>query len=247
MTEEEARLILQSYRSGEEDDDPQVAEALHKATESPEMTRWLAEEQAFDRAIAAHLEAVPAPFGLKTRILATNAPKASRGWLPWFATLTAAAVAFLLLAQGAGWWRTSKQVAGSPAEYAREMASFIQLSPSLEMQSNNLGEIKNWLQKRNMAPMKVPAQLAALAPVGCRILSFREQDVTLICFRREGDRLAHLFTVNRAALPNVKPGDKPIFENEKGWMTATWAEGDQVYMIAMQGGRAAIEKYLPDA
>jgi hypothetical protein len=31
------------------------------------------------------------------------------------------------------------------------------------------------------------------------------------------------------------------------WMTACWAEGDQVYMIALKGDRAALEQYLPGA
>ncbi len=53
--------------------------------------------------------------------------------------------------------------------------------------------------------------------------------------------------VNRAAIPNMKPGAKPNFANEHGWLTATWAEKDRVYMIAMQGGRAEIERFLPNA
>ena len=119
--------------------------------------------------------------------------------------------------------------------------------PPLAMESNDLGEIKSWLAQKETLPLKVPARLAALAPIGCRILSFRSHDVTLICFHREGKRLAHLFSIDRAAMPKMKPGDKPIFANEHGWMTATWAEGDRVYMIAMQDGRAEIEQYLPRA
>ena len=79
MTEQEARFILQSYRPGGEDkDDPQFAEALREAERNPELARWLAEEQAFDCAVAAQLAALPAPFGLKTRILAQAAPRSGR-------------------------------------------------------------------------------------------------------------------------------------------------------------------------
>ncbi len=81
MNEQEARLILQAYRPGADPDDPQVADALQEAARNPELARWFAEEQAFDRAIAAHLGNVPAPFGLKTRILAQLAPPAApRRW-----------------------------------------------------------------------------------------------------------------------------------------------------------------------
>ena len=74
MDEQEARLILQAYRPGTEDQtDPQFAEALRASATNPELARWWAEEQAFDRAIATQLDSVPAPFGLKTRLLAQAA------------------------------------------------------------------------------------------------------------------------------------------------------------------------------
>ena len=97
MNEQEARLILQAYRPGADPDDPEVAAALQEAARNPELARWFAEEQAFDRAIAAHLGNVPAPFGLKTRILAQLGSaggatpmelgsKASRGGRPPFSS-----------------------------------------------------------------------------------------------------------------------------------------------------------------
>ena len=245
MTEQEARLILQAYRPGVDRDDSQIDAALEEAARNPELGRWLAEEQAFDRAIAAHLEAIPAPLGLKTRILANHASPAG----PWRWNLTAAlaAVAALLflVAQLVSLYRASTPASARIPEYSREMASFIQLPPPLEMESHDLGEIKGWLGKKQATPMDVPPRLAALQPVGCRVLSFRGEKVTLICFRRGGDRLAHLFVVDRAALPKMKPGGKPVFADANGWATASWAEKDHVYMIAVQGNRAAVERYLP--
>ena len=88
----------------------------------------------------------------------------------------------------------------------QEMVSFIRLNPPLEMKSHDLGAIKGWLAKAAL-PTEVPPGLAALEPLGCRLLSFRGHDVALICFQREGDRLAHLFVVDRAAMPKMKPGD----------------------------------------
>jgi hypothetical protein len=248
MDEQEARLILQAARPGDQDrNDPEIAAALQAVASNPDLGRWFAEEQAFDRVMAAHLKAVPPPYGLKTRILAhaaESAPARKRRWIVGLATAVALVV---LLAAGVSLWRGPQAGASLPADYAREMTSFIRLGLTLEMESNDLGTIKNWVAKKEAAPMKVPAHLAALEPIGCRILSFRGHDVTLICFHREGSRVAHLFVVDRAAIPKMKPGDKPVFANEQGWMTATWAEGDRVYMIAMQGARAEIETYLPNA
>lgn len=245
MDEQQARLILQAYRPGADRDDPQVAEALQAAVRNPELAQWFAEEQAFDRAIAAHLEAVPAPFGLKTRILANAAsPAESRQW-SWAAKLAAVAALLFLLAQIISLFRASAPASTGIPDYAREMVSFVQLAPPLEMESHDLGAIKSWLAKKDAAPMDVPPRLAALRPVGCRVLSFRGQKVALICFQRGGDRLAHLFVVDRAAMPKMKQGEKPVFVDAGGWTTASWAENDRVYMIAVQGDRAAVQGYFP--
>jgi hypothetical protein len=247
VNESEARLILQSCQPGiPGDEDAQIAEALRFVAANPELVRWWDEEQAVDRAIEAKLRSLPEPFGLKTRILAQQIAPRRRLSARWVFGLAAACALLLIGAQIAGLWHP-KAKAHFAADYAREMTSFIRLSPPLEMESDNLGEIQNWLAQKDVETLSVPVRLAALRPVGCRVLSFRGHDVTLICFVREGNRLAHLFTVDRSALPEMKPGGKPLFANENGWMTATWVEGDRVYMVAMQGGRAALEEYLPHA
>jgi hypothetical protein len=113
--------------------------------------------------------------------------------------------------------------------------------------SGNLGRIQGWLQEQHAGAEKVPSRLAALEPVGCRVLSFRGYKVTLICFRRDNGQLAHLFVVDRAAFPNLQPGTAPTFKSEGDWMTATWMEHDRVYMLATEGDRATAEQYLPRA
>lgn len=247
MDEQQARLILQAYLAGAERDDPEVAEALREVAGKPDLARWFAEEQAFDRAMAAHLEAVPAPLGLKTRILANaTAPAQARQW-SWAVKLAAVAALLFLAAQIVSLFRASAAASNRVPEYANEMVSFIQLAPPLEMKSHDLEAIKGWLAQKTVAPMDVPPRLAALQPVGCRMLSFRGQKVALICFRRGEDRLAHLFVVDRAAMPKIKPGDPPVYHDTLGWTSATWAENDRVYMIAVEGDRAAVQRYLPRA
>ncbi len=248
MDEQEARLILQAYSPGEANKgDPHFDEALKEAARNPALARWFAEEQAFDRALAAHLDTMPAPSGLKTRILAQATPPATAGSSRWIIGLAGVAGLLFLLVQVVSLWRAPASGAAALPDYAREMTSFVQLPPPLEMESQNLGAIKNWLAQKEAPPMDVPPHLAALQPVGCRVLSFRGHDVTLICFHRNGNQLAHLFVVDRAAFPELKSGAAPVFAREGEWTTASWMEKDRVYMIAVQGDRAAVQRYLPNA
>ncbi|MEO5753472.1 MAG: hypothetical protein ABIR38_02070 [Chthoniobacterales bacterium] len=246
MDEPQARLILQAYRPGSEENDPEAAEALQMAERDPALGRWLAEEQEFDRAMAAHLEAIPAPFGLKTRILAQGSPAAveSRPW-SWAVKLAGVAALLFLLVQIASFFRPPPPPSAGVGDYASEMVSFIRLSPPLEMASDDLGAIKKWLAKEDIAPPDVPQRLADLRPAGCRILSFRGQKVTLICFKRDDAGLAHLFVVDRTAMPQMKPGDKPVLRQEGDWATATWVEKDSVYLVAAEGGPADVQRFLP--
>lgn len=248
MNEQEARLILQACRPGAQDHgDPQIAEALQVAERSPKLGRWLAEEQAFDRAMAAHLAAMPAPFGLKTRILArATAPATSRP-ARWLVGLAGVAALLFLLAQAVDFWRNAAPDSATLPGYASEMVSFVKLTPPLEMESADLGAIKDWLAQNGTLTPDVPANLAALQPVGCRVLSYRGHKVTLVCFHRGGGKLAHLFVVDRAALPGLKPGAAPSFNKEGEWTAALWAEGDRAYMIAVQGDETAARSYLPSA
>ncbi len=244
MDEEQARLILQAYRPGADRDDPEVAAALQEAARNPELANWFAEEQAFDRAIAAHLESVPAPFGLKTRILAQVAPRATPRRWSWAVKLAGVAALLFLLTQVVSLFRPAAPEVRT-SNYAREMVSFIRLGGSLDMESHDLGKIKEWLSKKEASPGFVPPRLAALQPLGCRLLSFRGQTVTLICFERDKDRLAHLFVIDRTAMPQMKSGAPPVFAGVGDWTTASWVENDRVYMIAVQGDRAAVQHYLP--
>jgi hypothetical protein len=84
--------------------------------------------------------------------------------------------------------------------------------------------------------------------MGCRVLSFRGHKVTLLCFCHGKDNkdIAHLFIVERAALPEMKRDEPPVFAKWGGWMTATWTEHGRVYMIAVRGDREAVETYLPN-
>jgi uncharacterized membrane protein YbaN (DUF454 family) len=248
MDEQQARLILQAYRPGDQDqNDPQFAEALEEMRKNPELARWFAEEREFDLAVAAHLESVAAPYGLKTRILAQARPPATSATSRWAAGLAVVAALLFLFAQIVSLWRESSHPSTALPDYTREMVSFVRLTPPLELESKDLGAIKQWLAQKEMPALEVPARLAALDPVGCRVLSFRGRDVTLICFQRDKKRLAHLFVVDRSALPKLKPGAAPIFSREGDWTTASWAEKDRAYTIAVQGGPDAARRYLPGA
>ena len=247
MTREEAKQILASYRMDDQDRlDARFVEALQQIEKDPDLAYWFTEERAFDRAIAGHLGSIPVPFGLKTHILANMTGRA-RAKFRWLAPLTAAAAAVLLvLALTISVSDSSGQHSDSLTNYEQEMMSFITLPPPLEMESLKIGPIKQWIVQRKAPLADIPAGIAAVETMGCRILSFRGHPVTLICFCH-GHTVAHLLMIDRAALPALKPGNPPVLTSRGGWTTAVWADQGYACMLAVHDGPAAARRYLPHA
>ena len=247
MTKEEAKRILAAYPPGDQDQlDSYFAEALEETQKDPELAQWLSEEREFDHAVAAHLASVPVPFALKTRILATMAPRASRKWR-WLAPIAAAGTAALvLLALVISVSRSSGRGSGELTHYEQEMMSFVKLEPPLEMQSLEIGPIKQWIAERRAPLADIPPGIATIETMGCRILSFRGHSVTLLCFCH-GNTVAHLFMVDRAALPALDSGKPPVLSSQGDWTIATWADQRYVCMVAVHDGPAAARRYLPHA
>jgi hypothetical protein len=245
MTKEEAKKILAAYRPGDQDRlESDFAEALQETARDAELARWFAEEREFDRTVAAHLKSLPVPFGLKTRILASKAPRSATK-SRWVAALAAAAALFLL-AQLINIWRGSGQHYGSLSDYQQEMISFVKLPPPLEFESLEIDPIKQWIAGRKAPLADIPPGVAAVETMGCRILSFRGNPVTLICFCH-GQTVAHLLMVDRSALAAVKPRHPPVLTTQGDWTIATWADQHYACMLAVHDRPAAARRYLPHA
>ncbi|PZR71003.1 MAG: hypothetical protein DLM73_16815 [Chthoniobacterales bacterium] len=241
------RGILSIHRGiDSESDDPCFAEAREKAESDPILGQWWAQEKELDRVIGSKLASVHLPAGLKARLI-------SRPTLParprpaWTRAALLAAACLVALAVLFGSWRGPFQPAVSLADYRDEMVGFIKVDPNLEMKSPDLAQVTDWLQK-NRAPsrLNLPKNLQGLEPIGCRTLRFRGRDVALICFKRKEGSLLHLFVIDRAALPEMAKSSGPEISREGNWMAAGWGDGDEFYLITVQGDRQAIEAYLSD-
>jgi hypothetical protein len=245
MNKDEIRKILAIVRPGGQDAaDPLVASAKESAQKDPELARWFEEQQEFDRKFAEALGEIPIPLGLQTRIMATASERIRQRSL-WPRRIGWAAAAIAVLVTLFSFSRGLFQPAVSLADFRGEMISFIKLAPPLELESRDLERIQTWLGRTDApADVSVPPGLSALEPVGCRVLFFRGQKVTLICFRRGGTKLVHLLVLDHLALQSLRSDGAPVFAQEGEWMTAAWRKKGRIYLLAAQGDRALLERYL---
>jgi hypothetical protein len=251
MNKDEIRKILALVRPGGQDDaDPLLASAKKSAQTDPELARWFEEQQEFDRKFAKAVGGIPIPAGLQTRTMAAASERIRQQSLIrqrslWPRRIGLAAAAIAVLAVLFSTLRGPFQPAVSLADFRGEMISFIKLTPPLELESRDLEQIQTWLSRTDApAEVSIPPGLAALEPVGCRVLFFRGQKVTLVCFRRSGTKLAHLLVLDGLPLRNLLSDGAPVFAQEGEWMTAAWRTKGRIYVLAAQGDRALLERYL---
>ena len=242
MDKNEARSFLSVHRPGENSSDERMAEAEKLAASDPELARWWKEDQELDRAIAGALAAAPVPSDLRARLISPSVARPLRR-TSWRRPALLAAAAIITLAAIFGFWRGPFGSNASLASYREEMVRFISPRPTLGLETADLTRINEFLAKSGApSQFEIPQPLLNLEPVGCQKFRFRGHDVALVCFRREGGKILHLFVINRTALRGFSV--EPQYASTGGWMTATWANGDYGYLLTVQGDQSTTEKYI---
>ena len=252
MDNREAKFILNAYRPGGQDaNDPRFAEALEQARRDPILQRWFDESVAFDAAMTAKLSATPVPSELRESILTgvrITRPETTPGWKTRWRKWAIAAVVLLNATLGILIWHNTRPtpVAGWQLQALDAILSSIARNEShFDLISSNPTDLVRWLQA-NYAPAgkKLPNHLDKLPSIGCKTFFWGGKPVSLICFTLPGGRVIHLVmtTVSTESDRAIKHRAKVIQQGH--WATATWREGDMIYMLALEGSRDELHSYL---
>jgi hypothetical protein len=246
MDNREAKFILNAYRpSGLDADDPCFDDALEQARRDPVLERWFSESIAFDAAMTEKLRDIPAPPDLRENILA--GVKVSRRVRSTFIKWAIAAALFVTAVVGSVIWQNTRPV--HLAEWQRQaldvISALVRQDSSLDLQSRNPDELLAWL-RANHAPaaLKLPDNLGKLSSLGCKAFSPNGTPVSVICFMRPDGGLIHLVATAATPATNRVANVKPTLLRQGKWTTATWREGDMIYMLALEGSPDQLRPYL---
>jgi len=249
MDNREAKFILNAYRPGGQDaNDPRFAEALEQVRRDPILQRWFDESVAFDAAMTEKLFATSVPSDLRESILTgvkiTRAPHWKNRLRKW----AIAAAVVLSATLGVLIWHNARPapVAGWQLQALDAILSSIARNEShFDLISSNPADLVKWLRE-NSAPTgkKLPNNLDKLPSIGCKTFFWHGKPVSLICFTLPEGRAIHLVmtTVSTDSDRAIKDQAKVIQEGH--WATATWREGDMIYMLALDGSRDELRSYL---
>jgi hypothetical protein len=249
MDNREAKFILNAYRPGGQDaHDPRFAEALEQVRRDPILQRWFDESVAFDAAMTEKLFAIPVPSDLRESILTgvkvTRALHRKNRWRKW----AIAAGVVLSTALGVLIWHNTRPVpvAGWQVQALDAILSSIARNESqFDVISSNPADLVKWLRE-NSAPAgkTLPNDLDKLPSIGCKTFFWRGKPVSLICFTLPEGRAIHLVITNVSTDSDLSIKHQAKVIQQGHWATATWREGDMIYMLALEGSPDQLRGYL---
>jgi anti-sigma factor RsiW len=262
MNREEAKLILQVFRSSGADlDDPQFAEALALAKSDSELAAWFADQQKFDALAARAITSAPVPLDLKAKILASVAPAPEKTIeqpvLTWWQNIISlrspvawamAAVIVALLSLVVFWSKPVKM-----EQFADYRAAMIRASANeihhVDMHNDNLGEVEAWLAAHHaLTNFNLPLAMRHSSGLnGCRVLDWHGQMVSMLCFSLDGSKHVDLFVAKLTNLANPPPLGRPEFAQVGQRATASWSAAGKVYLMVGQVDEQFLRECLQHA
>ena len=122
---------------------------------------------------------------------------------------------------------------------------------AMDLATNNPEQIRTYLaQNHAPADFILPAALKQAALAGCAVEGWQGTKVSMICFRTGksvaagGQSDLWLFVVDRASVQDAPAGDAPQFAKVNRLITATWTQGDKLYLLGTEGDEQTIKQYL---
>ena len=246
MNRDEAKYILRSYRlNGRDADDRQFQAALEVLKRDQELREWFSREQVVDLKLSDALRTFPVPPSLRRELLAVCKVVPQRSWWQQNAWISAAAASLALLALLSV--MVIRTVHQRPfAEFHSYIVETASKLDHLDIRTDDLARVREWLRERR-APddFTIPGQLNGKSSVGCRVLVWHGQKVSLVCFEIANNKVAHLFVMDRSVLTNSPEGGVPNIQAVgNGIATAAWSDSKRIYIVALEQGERDLRRLL---
>ena len=249
MNREQAREILGFFRPGSVDEhDSDFAEALAFARSDAGLGVWLDEHCASYETIRSRMRQIAVPTGLKEQILAEQRSPSNIVALPkssWLKPVLAVAAIMILLLSISSLWppRSTDHF----STYRNRMVGTALRLYGMDLETNDLSQVRTYLAQKNApADYVLPDALANRECVGCVVLQWQDRPVSMLCFRT-GRPLApgeksdlFLFVTARNSFSESSLSVKRVNK----LVTASWTEGDKLYLLATHGDEESLRKLL---
>ena len=250
MTTQQAKEILLLYRPGTADwQEPEVAEAIALARQDPDLTRWFEQHQAFQTAMRARFREIEAPEHLKNVVKLAGSGTSPRP-LPvqqpvwWRAPVWLAAAAVVVLMIGLSVLKLQPTHPDRFVNYEQMMVSIALRGYNMDFATNDMRQLRFYFGTKGApASYQVGTGLSQLRLLGGTALTWRSHPVSMVCFDRPDKQQVWLFILDRSDLKDPPPA-VPAEARISTLMTASWTQGDKIYLVAGPPEPGFTQKYL---
>ncbi len=254
MTHDDAKLILQSYRSGGQDaGDPYFVEALALAKTDAALAGWFAEQQKFDANVSGGLQQVRVPAQLKAKILARQEPPPSpiaTWWQKLFSQQPplawALAALIILVLSLAMFWKKPEPAANFAAYSAQMVNAAANEKAHVAGHASDMKQALAWFAgHQGENNLVLPALLNdGKGLMGCRVLDWHGQKVSMLCYMVNDSAHVDVFVAEANIFPDAPPVDQPQFARNDGMATASWTHDGKAYLAINHGDETILKKML---
>ena len=248
MKNDEAKFILGAYRpDGRDAGDATFGPALAQAEIDPELRGWFERQRKFDTVLAAKLQAITPPPGLREAILTGSrvsvSAKPKRAW--WMNPMwLAAAAAVVFLATVSVLVRpTAKLPTGS------ELAAFA-LRDLTDSHDNHVGHPPELAGvQAQLAEARLPLMsslnlnLDELRRQNCRSVQVGGRQLFEICFQRDGTWY-HVYVGRRQDFSPGALDPKALLNTQGQFASTAWADSKHVYALVTSAGADALRRVI---
>lgn len=251
MDSQQARQILELYRPGVDDADPQFAEALALSRRDPELRRWLEEHLAVQRAIADKMREIPVPAGLRDQIVAER--KIVRVPVAWWRSQFlqgAAAVAVICLSLYAlgvqlHSWNSMRKARTNFAAFRDQMTYLAAAGYNLDVQSDSLDKLRQEFARKGWpSDYTLPEGLTKLIVRGGCLTKWQNHKVSMLCLKSSDQHGVWLYVIEQKALPDAPKQSVPQLRTEGTLAIASWTRNGETYLLAAQGNEEFLRTLL---
>jgi len=246
MDSRQAKEVLSRYRPGDTNSGDQLmAEALSLAQRDPQLAVWFGKHCAAHTRIPGEPAVAPAPPVPKPPAPAPADDDREHiiplSRLAFF--MIAATVLILVVAAVAA--RFTPPSDNTFANYRDRMARLVQRSYPMKITITDQAEIREYL-RTNAGPydFTLPRTLEQMPAKGGAVLTWHNQPVSLLGLDAGGNTNLFLFLVRRSAFHSLPVPTKTEFARVGKLMTASWSEGDEIYLLAGPNDVVALQNYL---
>jgi hypothetical protein len=245
VNRQEAKRILELYRPGTADArDPEIAAALDQVRGNAELQRWFEQHCALQRTLRRKFRDLPVSARLKESILAQRTIVRPEVW--WRNPVRlAAAAALVLLAGVASLWFRPRVPDGFTDYRARMVSTALRVGTyQMSIVTNDMAPVRQFMEARGApSDYRLTRGLGDLSLTGGDSLHWRGHPVSMVCFDRGDKQMLYLFVLPRTALKDPPPAVPELAKVNK-LLTASWTEGDKVYLLAGPEEAGFTRKYL---